>query len=401
MIERDILKNIVAKSRLESVLIWGPRQVGKTTILSTLPHLKSMAFLDDLSLRERAENDPALFLDGFECPLLVDESKYAPNLFSEIKLRIDATRRENLKKKVSPSKEPLYYLTGSNKTDLDKKVKESLAGRCHLYSMSPLSIAEIVRYNPKASLKNILFRGGLPELHTRNDLSVNNYLNDYIVSFLEKDITRSEGIRNSSQFQIFLKLLATRVGQFLNKSEISNSSGITVPTVSSWLEGLERNHIIYLIPGYSSNLSKRIVKMPKLYFFDTGVACRIQGFQSEELLWNAPNAGGLFENLGVLEILKTKENYLKDWNLFTWRTKEQAEIDILIEDPQGKRLFVEFKMAIQNTKSFSLDSEALKVFPKPHHKILVTAGGKESELGDNTKQIPIQSLKEYLLNFFG
>lgn len=400
MIVRDLLVHLQKFSSLEAVLLWGPRQVGKTTLLSALPHIKSSAYLDDLSLRERANSDPALFLEGFEAPILIDESQYAPAIFPEIKLHIDSLRRKALMEGKPTPKAPIYYLTGSNKTDLDRKVKESLAGRCHLYSLSPLSISEILNYQAEILVKTILYRGGLPELHTRENLSVSSYLNDYIISFLEKDIARSEGVQNVSQYINFLKLLAVRSGQFLNQSEIANASGISVPTVAKWLEGLERNHIIYLIPGYSSNLSKRIVKMPKLYFFDTGIIARLMGFSSEELLWNSPQSGHVFETLGVLEVLKTKENYLKDWNIYTWRTKEQNEIDLIVEDPQGKRLFIEFKMAIQNVSSFSLDKEALKVFTSPHRKILVTPGGKEMELGDNTRQVPIGRLKEYLLGWF-
>lgn len=391
---RDLLSTIESTSRLEAALLWGPRQIGKTTLLEQLP-LKSKVFLDDLGQRERTQKDPALTLDSLELPCLIDEVQYAPNLFQEIKLRIDLLRRQNLKKN-STIRKTLYFLTGSNRILLDENVKESLAGRCHLYALSGLSVKEILAHFPKMMLKKIMFRGGFPELYKGTEIPIHNYLNDYIISFIEKDIAQSAGIEKLREFTSLLRLLAARTGQFLNFSELANDSNIDQKTVMSWISSLERNLIVKLVPTFYSNLSKRITKMHKLYFYDVGLCARLQSHSDENTLWNSSQVGSLFETIVYSEIEKTKDNFLKDWQIFTWRTKEQKEIDLIIQHGNSFT-FIEVKLSIQSAKSFSLDSEARKVFPAPHRKIVVTAGGELITFDKETIAIPIQKLGAFLL----
>jgi uncharacterized protein len=174
LVKRHFFETLRSHSRLEAALIWGPRQVGKTTLLDQLP-LGSRVFLDDLSLRQRAQNDPALLLDGIAMPCLIDEAQYAPNLFPEIKKRIDHARRERLRKNDEIPPHTSYFLTGSNKMILDSRVKESLAGRCSTYVLHGLSVAEIRETFPELPLKRILYNGGMPELYGRSDLRTNDY----------------------------------------------------------------------------------------------------------------------------------------------------------------------------------------------------------------------------------
>lgn len=392
-VNRDFLDVLVKNSILESVLIWGPRQVGKTTLLDQLP-LKTKVFLDDLGQRERAHGDPGFFLDNLELPCLIDEVQYSPNLFPEMKLRIDRLRRERLSKK--NSQKPLYYLTGSNRLLLDERVKESLAGRCHYFTLHGFSVKEILSGLENKTLREIIFKGGFPELYTNPSLSVQRYLNDYILSYIEKDIALLSGIEKLREFQTVLKLLAARTGQFLKVSEVSSVAGVESKTVLAWMSILERNFILESVPVFSSNLSKRIVKMKKLYFYDTGLAARLQGFLDEESMWNSPQIGALFETLVFSEIIKTRDNFLRDWQLFTWRTKEQNEIDFVIQT--GKAfLLIEVKLGIHGAKSFEIDSEAKKVFKNKFRKIVVTAGGSVTSLDKETTLVPIQSFAEYLL----
>lgn len=392
-VKRDLLDILKALNQLESVLLWGPRQVGKTTLLSQL-ELASTIFLDDIHHRQKAQQDPALFLSGLELPCLIDEAQYAPNLFHEIKLRIDRARRERLKtgKKIPT----LYYLTGSNKIVLDKKVKESLAGRCSLFTLHGFSVKEILSHFPEMPLKTLLWRGGFPELYTNPELSPIRYLNDYILSFLEKDIAASAGIEKLGEFQTVLGLLAARTGQFLEVSEVARTAGVDHKTVNSWIEILRRNHILELVPPFHSNLSKRITKMHKLYFYDVGLCARLQGHLDENVLWNSPQAGPLFETLVFSEIVKTRDNFLKDWRLFTWRTKDRHEIDFILQNGTEFHL-IEAKLGIQNVRPFHLDAEIKKVFSFPCPKTVVTAGGEQLALGSETWSIPIQKLGTFLL----
>jgi predicted AAA+ superfamily ATPase len=395
LISRDFLHTLSNTNSQEAILLWGPRQVGKTTLLDQLAP-KSSLYLDDLALREASQADPALVLNNLETPCLIDEAQYAPNLFPELKLRIDKLRRDNLK--TSKKRNTFYYLTGSNKLLLDEKIKESLAGRCSLYTLHGLSFKEILSYDPNLSIKSVLFRGGFPDLYTQEDISVSKYLNDYIVSFIEKDIARTAGVQKINEFQTVLRLLAARTGQFLNVNEIANSAGVEQKTVQSWIDLLQKNLIIELVDPYFSNLSKRITKMKKLYFYDVGLCARLQGYHDEESLWNSPQVGSLFETMVFSEIVKTKDNFLKNWNLYTWRTKEQNEIDFILQD--GRRfLFIESKLGIHGVKPFELDVEAKKVFKESYQKVITSVGLKKTQLSSETLSVPISFLGEYLKNF--
>lgn len=395
IVNRDFIGTLGKRARLEAVMLWGPRQVGKTTLLELLEP-RSVLRLDDLALRHRAQEDPALALDDLALPCLIDEAQYAPNLFPEIKLRIDAARRAALAAGTPPSR-PAYYLTGSNRTLLDRNVKESLAGRCHHFTLLGLSIKELVASFPDLPLKSIMYRGGFPELYTRAELEPRAYLNDYILSFVEKDIAFSAGVAKLGEFHTVLRLLAAQSGQFLNTSEVAGAAGVDSKTVTAWLHMLQRNFIVDLVPPFASNLSKRITKMSKLYFLDTGLCSRLQGHTQEDTLWHSVQAGSLFETLVFAEIVKTRDNFLRDWQLFVWRTKERAEIDFVLQHARGF-LFLEVKLGIHGARPFELDKEAVKVFSPPYHKVVVTAGNRETTpLDRHTVAVPLSGLGEYLL----
>lgn len=394
LVKRDFFKTINENSQLEAVLLWGPRQVGKSTLLEML-NPKSHIVLDDLSIRAQAQNDPAFLLNQLKYPCLIDEVQYAPNIFPEIKLRIDNKRRENLTKK-SPTHSTDFYLTGSNKTLLDKEVKESLSGRCHIFTLHGLSVHELTNHFQDITISEILFKGGLPEVYTRASLNTSQFINDYILTFIEKDISRAAQIEKLHEFQVVLKLLAARTGTFIDFSEIANAANVDSKTVTAWVSLLERNAIVQLVPTYFTNLSKRIVKMKKLYFYDTGICARLQGQISADNLIHSTQAGLLFETLVFSEIIKTKDNFLKDWQIYTWRTKEKNEIDFIIQSG-SKFLFLESKLGIQSAKPFDFDTEAKKVFSHNSEKVVVCSGGETLKLDTNTSRVSINNLGNYLL----
>lgn len=393
-VTRDFLSTLQTQASLEAVLLWGPRQSGKTTLLDQV-ELNSKFFLDDLGVRDKAQRDPALFFLNVDYPCLIDEAQYAPNLFPEIKLRIDKLRRANLKSKSKIISKPHFYLTGSNRLMLDEQIKESLAGRCHLFTLHGLSVAEILRAFPDTKIQRILFTGGYPELYAREGISTKQYLNDYILSFVEKDIARSAGVEKINEFHTVLRLLAARSGQYLNVTEVSKLAGVEQDTVSAWLFLLQRNFILEAVPTYASNISKRAVKMKKLFFYDVGLCSRLQGHQDESSLWGSAQAGALFETLVFSEIVKTRDNFLKEWSIYSWRTKDKNEIDFVVDSPKGL-ILIEAKMAIHGAKSFELDPEAKKIFKKVAARIVVTAGGDKGFLDKEVVAVPIQELGHYI-----
>jgi len=394
MITRDFFQILKSQTTLEAVLLWGPRQVGKSTLLQLLEPVSEVT-LDDLEWRRQAQTDPAFLLDQQRLPCLIDEVQYAPQLFSEIKLRIDSGRRADLKAGRLPQASAQYFLTGSNRTLLEASTRESLAGRCSIFELHGLSVAELVRYEPAIRLSTLMLRGGFPELYRRPELRPVSYLNDYISTFIEKDIGRSSGIEKIDAFLTLLRLLATRVGQFINFSDLAQLTGVDVKTVQSWVNVLQRNFVVQLVLPWSSNLSKRITKMPKLHFYDVALCARLQGHQDEDLLMASPQAGAMFESMVFSELAKTRANFCLDWQIWTWRTKERNEIDFILQTTTSIFL-IEVKLGIQSAKSFSLDTEGQKVFGDHCKQVVVTAGGATAALDNKTWRVPIQELGAWL-----
>lgn len=396
-IDRDLTQQLTKTSAWIQILL-GPRQCGKSTLLAALsPSFQEITF-DDLQLRELANRDPALFLQQFDGPLLLDEIQYVPNLFSELKQKIDALKRAAVFRSAASKKtKVLFRLTGSNQILMDKNVKESLAGRASYYYLNTLTVHEILHALPKTKINHILFKGGWPELYTNSHLSVQTYLNDYIRTYVEKDILMSAGIQKISEFHRVLSLLSTRTGQLIDFSSIARDSGISSVTVKEWTGILERADLIYLLKPYFNNLSKRLIKTPKLYFLDTGLAVRLQGWQEVLPLFNSPQIGGLFETLVLAEIVKFIRNYQKDWELFFWRTKEGDEIDFVLKTSKDTIYTFETKLAMQNVlPNVRHPSAFQKQFSSEIPLVIVTFGGKKLQLSKHCVALPIAELHDYL-----
>lgn len=395
-IQRDITQQLLKHSALVQIVL-GPRQTGKSTLLTSLqPHGQEVTF-DDLPMRQLANRDPALFLSQFALPLLLDEVQYVPNLFPEIKKHVDQIKKEAVFGHASPLLEVLYRLTGSNQILMDKNIKESLAGRASYYYLNTLTVHEILKALPEINIRDILFKGGWPELHTDHRLSPVDYLNDYIRSYVEKDIVLSAGIQKVSAFHTVLGLTAARTGQLLDLSGIASDSGITSVTVKEWLGLLERADLIYYLKPYFSNLNTRLVKTPKLYFLDTGLAARLQGWQDVFPLFNSMQIGPLFETLVFSEIIKFIRNYQKSWELFFWRTRDGEEIDFIIKINNGVFHAFEVKLAIQNLpKAIAYPPAYQKQFSPKKPLTIVTFGGESLQLSSQCQIMPIARLHDYL-----
>lgn len=398
-IKREI-ENILESNQEVIVILLGPRQCGKS---STLLHVLGEDWVhitfDDLSQREKALGDPEFFLSQFAGKkLLIDEAQYAPPLFSEIKRMVDAIK---LKKRLSKESQKSYpaqiCLTGSNRVFLEKNVQESLAGRASYFDMLPLSVSEVLRWKMQTDLYELQFKGGWPEIHVE-ELGPVTYLNNYIRTVFERDIIAANGISKASDFLKLSRLLANRTGELLNFDSLSKECGVSSNTIREWVSLLERMNVIGLLNPYSTNLNKRLTKQAKIYFLDTGLAIRLQGYSSLESFKSSPRLGQMFETLVYSEIIKTKQNHQLSFDLYLWRTKDQEEIDFILLTP-GKVILLEVKMAIQASAPFTVPRSLPASFSG--HKIvqaLVTFGGEKQKLTREQMQIPIRVLSRFILS---
>lgn len=339
-IPRDIeerLERLLASA--PCVAITGPRQAGKSTLLRhCLPDYKYVT-LDDPFFREQAHSDPLLFLDSLGGRAIIDEIQLAPGLLSYVKIRVDERR----------SIKGQYVFTGSQQFGLIKNLSDSLAGRIALLELLPLSVAEKRRQlklpDSVGLFRHAALTGSYPELVVDDAVDLQSWYASYLQTYLERDIRTIYNIGDLRDFQRFVRLLAARCGQQLNMSEYSRELGISVPTVKNWLSILEASRVVYLLPPYYSNLGKRIVKAPKLYFLDIGLACNLAGVRDEGHLFNGPMAGHLFENFCIQETVKFFLGQGIQPPLFYMRTGNGLEIDLLIEPAAGTLVPVEIKLS--------------------------------------------------------
>jgi predicted AAA+ superfamily ATPase len=394
-IKRDI-SQILTNSQSEALLLIGPRQCGKSTLLTmSYPNFKRITF-DDLFLRESAQSDPELFLQTHDGNLILDEVQYVPNLFFELKKIIDEERIQKLKN--IEVKTRSFLLSGSNQILLNKNIKESLAGRISLYYLNSLSLNELTQTYENINLFEFMFNGGLPDIWANKKDPV-EYLNNYINTFIEKDVLQTAGIQKLNDFIQVIKLFANRTGEFLNLTSIANESGISVNTIKDWLSILERMGIVYLLTPYHSNLNSRLTKMPKVYFIDTGIAVRLQGYSSLESFKANPNLGHIFETAVVSEIIKWKNNFKKNIEIFVWRSKDKEEVDLILKTV-NKVLAIEVKMNMQAINPIKIPEGLKKEFKDLNEIILVHAGNHTTKISQECKAVGFYNLIEYLNSEF-
>ena len=388
-IKRDI-SGIIESNPDPIQVIRGPRQCGKSSLALHLGQNFTEISLDDPGLRALAQSDPQTFLAQFEGrKIFIDEAQYAPELFPVLK------RRADLYKRTAPAtRETIIRITGSNQILLDRNVKESLAGRASFFDMNTLSVNEILKSSHQP-IQQILYSGGWPELYASvPKRDPKKYLDDYINSYIERDIVISAGIQKQAAFLKLVKLLAGRIGQILDLSQFGQEVGVDAKTVKDWISVLEQMRTIALVPPYSTNLSKRLIKSPKIYFMDTGLACRLQGWTSAEPILTSPQQGHLFENLVFTEIQKLIQNFQLGWEIFHWRSRDKEEIDFLINMGPDGMIFIESKVSAQRLNDLDTYPEVRKVFKSnPPRRFLCHMTG-EFILGPN---VPIAKLGAFLL----
>lgn len=357
-IKRTISEQILeADKRFKVLLLTGPRQIGKTTLLENLQkNSRSYVSLDALDIRLAAKEDPAGFIDRLNLPVLIDEVQYAPELFPYIKMVVDKEK----------NRRGLFWMTGSQQFSMMKNVSESLAGRVAILTMQGISLAEeegrpatppfiptveTLKHRQKIaksiSAKDIFFkiwRGSYPDVVTEKGKNWQRFYESYVSTYVERDARDYLRIDNLAVFRKFIQVAAARSGQMLNYTDISKDVGVAVQTIKSWFEVLEATGIVKFIYPYYNNIGKRLIKTPKFYFLDTGLCCYLTKWINPDVLERGAMAGAMLETYVVSEIIKSYIHNGISPPLHYYRDKEKREVDILIE--QGGQLHpVEIKKA--------------------------------------------------------
>jgi len=310
------------------VTVTGPRQSGKTTLVRQVFGDKPYVSLEDPSELAFAQEDPRGFVSRFRSGAVFDEAQRWPPLFSYLQGMVDAERM--------PGR---FVLTGSQQFGLLAGVSQSLAGRAVVLALLPLSLGEWPQAGA-AGLDALMTVGGYPALHAQSGLLPHDWFASYVATYLERDVRQVLKVQDLGSFQRFVRLCAGRVGQLLNLTALANEAGVAHSTARNWMTVLESSHLVHLLPPYHRNFGKRLVKMPKLYFIDTGLACWLLGVRSPEVLALHPQRGALFENWVVSEFLKARLNQGQPADLFFWRDNNGVEADLLFEvaTPKGTLL---------------------------------------------------------------
>ena len=369
-IRRHMESRILELSKSYSaILLTGPRQAGKTTMLRSLAENENLGrkyvTLDDLTERDMAKNDPALFLQLHKPPVLIDEVQYAPELFTYIKIHIDENH--------NPGD---FWLTGSQVFRLMRGVQESLAGRVALLHLSPLSQREIIGapcvpfktdfdrlLTEQSQIQPVttpelfarLWRGSMPGLISGQTPDRNNFYSSYLSTYVERDVRDMSSSVDALKFNRFVTAVAARCSQLLNYNALAEDADIDIPTAKAWVNILETLGIIFLLRPYSNNVLKRTIKTPKVYFYDTGLVCYLTRWSSPEVAESGAMNGALLENFTVSEIMKSYQNAGLEPYLYFYRDRDAKEIDVVLEG-DGKLCPLEIK------KTAAPDKRMTRVF---------------------------------------
>lgn len=341
MIPRAITERLkYFASKYPIVTLTGPRQSGKSTLLkNTFPDYQYVS-LEDPDVLLMAKEDPRLFLRQYPDKTIIDEAQRFPELFSYLQTHVDKAEKDGM-----------YLLSGSHNFLLFEKISQTLAGRTAILKLLPLSFNELSGHGINfPDIESLMLSGGYPRIYHKK-IKPSDFFPFYIQTYIEKDVRQLLNISNLDSFMRFVKMCAGRIGQLLNLSSLANECGITQPTAKAWLSVLEASFIVFQLKPYHQNFNKRLVKTPKLFFFDTGLACSLLGINTAEQLTTHFLRGGLFENWAISELVKQGFNQVKEPAIYFWRDNTGNEVDLLLEEG-NKIIATEIKSGSTYSSSF-------------------------------------------------
>ncbi len=368
----------------KAIAIVGPRQSGKTTLVRQVFYDKPYVSLENPDIRAFALEDPKGFLRQYSGGAILDEIQRVPQIFSYLQQILDENTETSQ-----------FILTGSNNFLLQQNITQSLAGRVAYINLLPFTVGELEGSMPK-TLNEILYKGFYPPLYDR-PFEIKKWFSNYIRTYVERDVRQLKGIENLVVFERFLRLCASRIGQLLNKNSLAVEVGVDNKTIESWIGLLEASFIVYRLKPHHRNFNKRIVKMPKLYFYDVGLAAALLGIQNPEQLDLHPLKGSLFENLVVIELLKNRYNSGKTDNLYFWRNNAGNELDLILDN--GPTLTpVEIKIGQTITKDYFKGLIYWNGLSNTNAGYVVYAGEEYQNRSKGIEVVPYTKIHRYIKN---
>lgn len=384
MIQRALGEQLVRLAEWYPVVsVTGPRQSGKSTLVQAAFPGYRYVNLEQPAVRARALADPTGFVASLPARTIIDEAQYAPELFSAIQAKADERRANGQ-----------FVLSGSQNFLLLKSIKQSLAGRVGIAHLLPLSFREAHSFEPNTRPWDAMMRGSYPALHASN-VPTGIFYENYIDTYVTRDVVGYLDVRNERDFRRFLTACATRAGNLLNLSDLSRDVGVSVPTIRSWVSILESSFVVRTLEPYYANISKRLTKTPKLYFYDTGLLCHLLGMDNAVALMESPYAGAVFENYVISEMLKSHYNGLRRPQTYFYRDDSKIEVDLVDVTDAARPLLCELKSGLTYRTSFARNlarvSESLG-FRNPD--LHVVYGGDGSFVDNDVR---IDGIAEWLL----
>ena len=352
------------------IAVSGPRQSGKSTLLTQLFPLYEKYSLKDLNILDYAKNDPIAFLNQTDEGMFIDEIQRCPQLLDYIQGIVDNNPKRH------------FALSGSSNFEVMKNLSESLAGRAGVFELLPMSIQEVTGKVDLDNLNQILYNGLYPSICAKKNIAKFFYPS-YVRTYLEKDVRDLLQIKDQIRFTKFLKLCAARIGSLFNASELGAEIGVSSKTISHWLSVLQASYLITLLPPYYENIPKRLVKSPKLYFNDPGLACYLLDIETPQQLDRDKMRGAIFENMIVMEAIKHRYNMGLEGGVFFYRDSNQNEVDLLIKQ-EGELAAIEVKSSMTYSSSFEKTLTQIEGWIKTpiSKKAIVYSGDFENSSGD-------------------
>ncbi len=381
-ISREIYNELIELCHTFPVVtITGPRQSGKTTLLKNVFPDKKYVSLEDPDIRQMAVSDPRSFLNQSDTGLIIDEIQRVPELVSYIQGIVDKLQI------------PGYYiLSGSQQFELSQTISQSLAGRTAILRLLPFSIQEIQVIAANSTVDELIFKGFYPRIYNEPAVTPTRYYSSYLETYIERDLRQLINVKDLRQFELFVRLCAGRVGQIFVASNLANEVGVSVPTIQSWLSILEASYIIYLLQPFYSNINKRLTKSPKLYFYDVGLAAFLSGINELYQILTSPLKGSLFENLVVMEALKSRYNRFKPYQLCYYRDSNNNEVDLIL-DYTTHLDAVEIKSSQTFDKSFLKGLNYIRgILPDKIRNTTVCYSGEMEQMIDRTKLVNFKNV---------